>query len=113
MSANQDNNTECRCCDGLMRPTKVRFTVVKESAVYVINDVPSLQCAQCGETVYDGEAVSKLERLTSGRIVAKKMLNAWVYNWDDVILEIRRDEIVSSTEINDVIRADTLVPLSA
>ena len=100
MSENNEG-LDCRCCDGFMEPAKTRFSVVKKNAVYVVCDVPSLQCSLCGETVYDGETASQLERLTSGRIVPRAMLNAWVYNWDDAVLEISKGETVSSTELAD------------
>ena len=99
MNENQER-LECRCCDGFMEPAKTRFTVVKKNAVYVVHDVPSLQCSQCGETAYDAETATHLELLTSGRILPKKMMNAWVYNWDEAVIEISKDEIVSSTEVN-------------
>ena len=98
MSDKQDFRV-CRCCEGVMRSALVRFTVVKSNSVYVVNDVPAFQCDQCGETAYDGETVSRLERLTSGRIVPKKVVNAWVYYWSDAVQEISKNRVNPSTEI--------------
>ena len=98
----EQNNRECRCCDGVMRSALVRFTVAKSDSVYVVNDVPALQCDQCGETAYDGETLSKLELLSSGRSLPRKVVNAWVYNWSDPVRPIYKDKENSSTEVTNV-----------
>ena len=71
-----------------MEETLTNFTVVKESVVYVVRKVPTLECPQCGSVSFRQDVAKKLEKLTSGRsLPVRPSITAWTYDFGDPILE--------------------------
>lgn len=90
---------KCSICSSGTELTEATFTVAKPDIVYVVRDVPALECTQCGHVSYDQEVVKRLERLTSGRVIsARQILTAYVYGFDDAIQEIPVTPAVTQTE---------------
>ena len=77
----------CVHCGSRLEETKTTFTVAKRANVYVVHDVPTLECTGCGDQSYEQEVAKKLERVASGRWTPFKSIPAWVYRWDDQWLD--------------------------
>lgn len=79
----------CHYCGSAMEVAKTNFTVAKEEVVYVVRDVPCLQCTLCEEVIFEDKTAEQLSRYVSGRILpTRRQLTAYVYHWDDPVTEI-------------------------
>jgi len=103
---------KCFCCGRQMDESKTNFTVVKPTHVYVVRDVPCLECSFCGYTSFSQETARALERLTSGRSVPHKRLTAWVYQWGVPTEQIPDSSTIQRGTINKVETSDELVNVS-
>jgi len=74
------------------------FTVLRDGAVYVVENVPCLECPICEHISFIQDVAIKLERYCSGRILPEKMTTALVYRWGTPITEIPTMVNKSSTE---------------
>lgn len=81
------NTQVCRVCDTELRQSFTTFTVVKDVAVYVVKDVPCLECPDCGEVTFDQETANKLSQYASGRAwPSQRPLSAYVFRWDEPLI---------------------------
>ena len=79
----------CHYCGGTLEPGLTTFTVVKYEAVYLVRDVPCLECTICEEAIFSDETAEQLSRYTSGRILpTRRQLTAYVYHLADPVMEI-------------------------
>ncbi|MBI4338602.1 MAG: hypothetical protein HY680_01470 [Chloroflexi bacterium] len=70
------------------------FTVVKSNTVYVVTNVPSYVCPDCGHTAFNQETTKRLESFASGRMLPLKApIRAWVYDWFDPSAEIPKNPV--------------------
>jgi hypothetical protein len=90
-----------------MEESHTIFSVVKASAVYVVQDVPCFQCPQCENASFTQETTRMIERLTSGRVLPHRILNAWVYEWGSPVVEISRGAYQQATENRIYVRGGT------
>jgi len=74
------------------------FTVLRDGAVYLVENVPCLECSICEYTSFIQDVASKLERYCSGRVLPEKTIKAWVYRWGTPIIEIPKWDNKTSTE---------------
>lgn len=95
----------CNHCGKLMVDAFTTFTVLKDDAVYVVEDVPCLECPLCGHESFTQDIAKELEKYCSGRAIPLRAARAWVYKWGTTIIEIPRSESETSTE-------NTPLPLS-
>jgi YgiT-type zinc finger domain-containing protein len=78
----------CQFCDGQLEDTRTTFPVVFEHVVYVVEDVPTLECNRCGTAVFTQEVTERLDLLTSGPIQeGMKRRTAYVYQFDAPLVE--------------------------
>lgn len=78
----------CSLCGNKMVDDYTAFTVLKENAVYVTEDVPCLKCTVCEHVVFTQKVAKKLERYSSGRTVPMMTYRSWVFRWGEPIVEI-------------------------
>ena len=88
----------CNICGNLMVDAFTTFTVLRDGAVYVVEDVPCLECPICEHISFIQDVASKLERYCSGRVLPEKTIKAWAYRWGTPIIEIEEWESKTSTE---------------
>ena len=55
----------CLYCKGDMKPSTTTHVVEIEKKIIIVRNVPCLKCTQCGETVYTGDTVEKLEKIVN------------------------------------------------
>lgn len=89
---------KCNHCGNLMVDAVTNFTMLKDGTVYVIENVPCLECPVCEQISFTQEVAGKLERYCSGRILPYRMANAWVYRWGTPIIEVTMMDKEASTE---------------
>lgn len=53
----------CFYCKGDMKPSTTTHVVEIDKKIIIVRNVPCLKCTQCGEAVYVGDTVEKLERI--------------------------------------------------
>lgn len=97
----QMNTEMCRHCGNEMKVATTTFSVVKDASVYVVKDVPCLQCVYCEDYTFDQAVADKLYRLASGRVVPqpyRQGLNAWVYSWKDPVVELPSEPAKTNIE---------------
>ena len=81
---------KCPYCNFPYEDVATTFTVTKASAVYVVRDVPALECPECGHVAYAQDVAKALERFTSGRVIPRlPSQTAWVYSYKDPAVEMR------------------------
>ena len=88
----------CNHCGNLMVDAFTTFTVMRDGAVYVVENVPCLECPICEHTSFIQDVASKLESYCSGRVLPAKTTTAWVYRWGTPIIKIPKMQEVTSTE---------------
>lgn len=76
-----DKFGECSCCGSPLQEGRTNFTVVRQSSVHVVKDVPCLICSFCEGVTFTQETAEILDELMSGRYAPDRVLNAWVYDW--------------------------------
>ena len=54
----------CFYCKGTMEDTTTTHVAEVDDRVIVIKHVPCQKCSQCGEVVYSGSVVERLEQIT-------------------------------------------------
>jgi YgiT-type zinc finger domain-containing protein len=91
---------KCNFCGIDMSASSTNFSVVKWKEVYVVNNVPCWECPICGHISFEQEITKRLERFTSGRIVAFTHCRAWCFDWADDIIEIGRERPASSSAVS-------------
>jgi len=87
----------CNMCDNLMVDAFTTFTVLRDGAVYVVENVPCLECPVCGHISFNQDVAGRLERYCSGRALPEKTIKAWVYRWGTPIIEIPKWDNKTST----------------
>ena len=88
----------CNICGNLMVDAFTTFTVLRDGAVYVVENVPCLECPICDHISFIQDVASKLERYCSGRVLPEKTIKAWAYRWGTPIVEIQEEENKAFTE---------------
>lgn len=88
---------KCNHCGSSMDESTTTFTVVREHGVYVVKNVPCLECPVCEDVSFSSEVAKKLERYTSGRAIPVRAIKSWVFNWGEPIVEIPKTESPSAT----------------
>lgn len=53
----------CFLCKGDLQPGSTIHSEQAGDAVVLVKNVPCLKCSQCGETVYSGEVLRRLEQI--------------------------------------------------
>ncbi len=53
----------CLFCKGDMVPGTTSHVAQLDKCIIIIKNVPCMKCTQCGEVVYSGKVVEKLEQL--------------------------------------------------
>ena len=56
----------CFFCKGSMVESTTIHTVELKNCIVVIQNVPCLQCDQCGEVVINGEVAQRIEQIVAG-----------------------------------------------
>jgi YgiT-type zinc finger domain-containing protein len=79
---------KCNQCGNLMEDSTTTFTVVKGDDVYVVENVPCLECPVCEHISFTQNVAKKLELYASGRLIPIKTKRAWAYKWQDPIIEV-------------------------
>ncbi len=87
----------CNHCGNLMVDAFTTFTVVREGEVYVVEDVPCLECPVCEHISFTQDVARTLERYSSGRVLPTKTTKAWVFKWGTPINEIPKIKGEAST----------------
>lgn len=54
----------CFYCKGNMIESTTTYMVDLEKCIIIVKNVPCKKCSQCGEIVFDGTVVTKLEQIT-------------------------------------------------
>lgn len=88
----------CNICGNLMIDAFTTFMVSKDEAVYVVQNVPCLECPICENVSFTQDVANKLEQYCSGRVIPAKTVQAWVYRWGSPIIEIPKAQGEISTE---------------
>lgn len=53
----------CGLCKGDMKESFTTSVTTFDDCVIIIKHVPCYECTQCGETVYDGETMERIEEI--------------------------------------------------
>lgn len=77
----------CSHCGSSMERSKTTFTIEKNGTLYVVEDVPCWECSVCEHVVYEQEAAKELERYTSGKLYPYRYRQAFVFIWDEPVME--------------------------
>lgn len=88
---------KCNHCGNIMETSKTTFSVVKDEAVYVVKNVPCLECPNCGDISYSQDTAKELDRYVSGRVIPAKQSKAWIFQWGDPVVEIPQNEVSTTT----------------
>lgn len=81
-----------------MVESHTNYTVVKEGdTVYVVKNVPCLECQNCGHIVFNQDVALKLDRYVFGRIYPAKVIQGYLYRWGDPIIEYTRTSTSPNT----------------
>jgi len=82
-----------------MEHSSTTFSVVKDEAVYIVKNVPCLECHVCGQISYSQETAKELDRYVSGRAIPARQIKAWIYQWGDAVVEIPQNEVSVTTAV--------------
>ncbi len=88
----------CNICGNLMVDAFTTFTVRRDGSVYVVENVPCLECPVCEHISFIQDVAVKLEKYCSGRVLPEKTIAAWGYRWGNLIIEIPKEGNVTSTK---------------
>jgi len=88
---------KCTRCNNLMNDAFTNFTVAKGHDVYLVENVPCLECPTCEHISFRQKVAKTLERYSSGRAMPSAVGKTWVYKWQDAVVEIPREDTVKST----------------
>ena len=72
---------QCPVCRGAMKETLVRHVQTWRERVVVFENVPAEVCDQCGETLFAGWVVDKLNHLLWSTTPATRTIEAPVYDF--------------------------------
>lgn len=72
----------CRLCKGDMSLSATTHAVDTGKRLIVVRNVPCLKCTQCGEAVYTGDTVEKLEKIVN--TLGQLMTEIAVVEYSDV-----------------------------
>jgi YgiT-type zinc finger domain-containing protein len=80
----------CPVCGNVMVASITSFTVMRDGAIYVTEEVPCLQCPVCEHIAFTQEVARKLERYSSGRTLPMSTYRTSVfkYKYGAVIIEV-------------------------
>jgi ferredoxin len=80
---------ECPCCGQAVENDVTTFTVVKNSNVWVVQNVPCIKCTICEFICFTEDVAKKLEKISNGKMMSSAIsLPAWVYDWKKPMFEI-------------------------
>lgn len=80
----------CTHCGHALEDSSTTFTVVRSRQVYVVENVPCLECPICGHITFSQDVAKRLETYTSGRVVpSDTSYKVLVYRWDAPMVEIK------------------------
>ena len=71
---------ECPVCHHAMTEALIRHVQTWHDSVVVFDHVPAEVCSQCGETLFTGTVVDKLNRLLWSMAPATRIMQASVYD---------------------------------
>ena len=80
----------CPVCGNVMVASLTSFTVMRDGAIYVTEEVPCLQCPVCEHIAFTQEVARKLERYSSGRTLpmATYRTSVFKYKYGTLAIEI-------------------------
>ncbi len=53
----------CRHCDGMLVSKKISYTMAHKGRHLIIDDMPAWVCQQCGEPLFEEQAVDVVQKL--------------------------------------------------
>ena len=79
----------CIHCGNLMTETLTTFTSVNRGEVYMVENVPCLECPVCEHISFKQDVARTLGRYSSGRLLpVRQARKVWVFDWGDPVVEI-------------------------
>ena len=78
----------CIHCGCEMVESTTTFTVVRNRVVYVTENVPCLECPICGHISFNQDVSKRLEKYSSGQVVANDFYRSFVFRWNAPMIEI-------------------------
>ena len=73
----------CFMCKGNLENKNTTFMVEISEQIFIIKNVPSQVCNQCGETSYDAPTAKKIEQIIQG--MSKSVSEISVVQYDKVV----------------------------
>jgi YgiT-type zinc finger domain-containing protein len=76
----------CPTCRGNnITPSVVTYTTEHKGAcVIVIQNVPALECSQCGEIFYSSDVMEKLQKIVWGKLPPTKTIEVPAYDFTKI-----------------------------
>ena len=74
----------CDFCDGRLRPRTVTVDWRRGGSLVVIENVPALVCAQCGERYYAQDVMKRMRTLAASKRPAKRTIKVPVARFETV-----------------------------
>ncbi|TVR05947.1 MAG: type II toxin-antitoxin system MqsA family antitoxin [Spirochaetaceae bacterium] len=56
---------KCMYCNGPLERSRVPYHIDREHVHVIIDEVPAWVCTQCGEAMFDEEAVDEIQQLVT------------------------------------------------
>ena len=79
---------KCTVCGNSMEKTTTTFMVSRHGFLYVVEDVPCFECSVCEHIVFEQSIAKQLEQYSSGKFYPSRYRQAFVFKWNEPILEV-------------------------
>lgn len=88
----------CVDCGNVMEKTTTAFTIVKKGMLYMVEDVPCFECSVCEHIAFEQQTAKELERYSSGKFYPNRYRMAFVFKWDEPMVEMPTKPLEVSSE---------------
>ena len=81
-----------------MEESTTQFIASQKNAIYAIENVPCFACPTCEHTSFSQDVAKKLEQYTSGWVLPRQRVSAWMFDWNEPIIEIPKESVTCETK---------------
>ncbi len=88
----------CAHCGNVMNKTTTAFTIAKSGVLYMVEDVPCLECSLCEHITFEQQIAKELENYCSGKFYPNRYRQTLVFKWGEPMLKMPTEPFEVSTE---------------
>ncbi|MBI2170646.1 MAG: type II toxin-antitoxin system MqsA family antitoxin [Chloroflexi bacterium] len=80
-----EDQQRCPMCGAGLEQTATDFLAQVKGRVFVVNEVPALECPHCGHVDFSQEVARTLELIVAGGAAPSRRTEALVYSWSEAL----------------------------